>query len=337
MAFRPLRKFSSLKMADDTTPLKVVEKRQQFGDGSFQATARVFCPWNELEQTKAKILGGQRADGSVELPCYYDITKPTGEFAGNGYPLAVATVCSSELVGGFTDTSEATITLPKHTHIDVQFANPGWTYFTTSGVPTLPTTGSVEPLNSWCITESMEQSSEFLTLPSSKKIKFFWGLGDSPVDSESEIPPMNKTVPMGTWMVTRHYVTESELTSSLLSNDPIEDYIGTVNKVRYKSLKFNMEFEPESLLFETPVKEDFDTPMGRVTTVTFVMRWRPGIAGVGKVPNGWNAFNRPGYDDLVPLSIKHPDTDDSSGAIEYFRPYKIADWGNWLPKPGRPS
>jgi hypothetical protein len=341
MAFKELRKFSDIKMEDGSTILKRTQIRQQMGGGPFQATARIFVPWTEVEQTKAKLLGGQRTDGDIELPVYYDIRKPTGTFAGKGYPFAVATTCSSEMVGGFTDLeTSSTMDTPEHANIDVQFINPGWTIDLSGAEPKLPTAlGTMK----WCMTESLEQSSEFLSLPDSKKEQYYWGIGDDLVSDESDIPPFNINVMFGTWMVTRYYMTKQELEmEGAYGPKYIQDYIGTVNTRAYKSIKYGVTFHPESLLFECPVVEDFDTPMGTVYTVTFVMRWKKCETVKAGIPNGWNTFIRPGKADegiggvqYSPISTKKPigGIEDPATVNIFYRPYEKRDWGTLLPEP----
>jgi hypothetical protein len=287
----------------------------------FEASVKIKCLFEDMEHVMAAMTGGPRNDGDYDMPVFLNLRKPGGS---KGVPLMVCMGARCIGIDGFNDQT-TTPAQPTTAFIDLEFLPPTWHADTKQDLPVLPK--SFE--QNVCFTEKLEQASEFQTMP----IKdVFWSPDDKPV-SEDKSATIGRLVPQITYLVTRHYVTPEELIG-VYSNSTLESFIGTVNKVRYKSIKYGTIFEPQTLLFEAPFKEEIHTGKGTMFNVHFTLRWRfnDDDYNTDKRPQGWNTFARAGKEGRY--GLRRPTAADPNIKEDYF-PYKLRDWGNWLIKPVR--
>lgn len=135
------------------------------------------------------------------------------------------------------------------------------------------------------ISESLEPSAEFMTLPTKG---LYWGAGGTQPLDDTEAP--GKIVRLIDWVYTLHFVPYLPPAVMLLP--------GTVNMYDVYSRRLNWWFAWGTLLCGNPSLRRETTNLG-TTAWTITMRFTYRNAGTFAAPLGWNVFPRPSIIDAL--------------------------------------
>ncbi len=310
-----------------TTKLEVESITKDFIN-EFEVEAVLRVPWSDVEAVSQAMLGGltgvSHADGAgkVQLPVRFDEFKPTNA-SGETRIVAVGISAPGEIAPMADTSTDANKAIPKFARLTVEFRTAPWELFSDSD-------------GDYVMTETLDMAGEFIPLSPDN---LFWEIEQG--TSELSIPLTqgpNRKIAMGTWTVTLHYVDLENFDST----DRLAPFIGTVNKDKLFSPRFNRIFERETLLFEPPTIEEITSPLGKHYDITLRLTWKPGgpvvvggssgLTAIGvqpeeAIPNGWNLFFRPGYIDPQPVYTSFGSSDNP-----FFRPYTPTSWRQILPE-----
>lgn len=267
--------------------------QESWQDDGLHATRTLKCAWADRHTLAAELVGGPAIIGG-NLVLY--LPQP--------YPHATGFNCYVKSIGsvrgfGQPDQSAAYIqgagTYLKYTYAILQ-------------VEYAPLSYDVENSDEIFITENVEGSAEFITLPYKN---LYWDPPDTTSDPGTKVQDIEApgaVFRMMSWQYTLHKVA--------VIPDTIFSLMGLVNDASAKSPTYNQTFAAETLLWGMP-------SMRREISVTGVKMWEVTLNMTYK-STGWNKFSRAGV--ATPANIY---TSDGST----FRPYTTGDFSGILPTP----
>lgn len=277
--------------------------RETFDEDGFKAVMSFECAWTDRIELAKQLAGGATLfpDGRTRRidPFEYPYGTSGQVPPGTSAPLGTAPVCVGVEVEPLADSRQSQNTDTRFSSyskaiVAATFRVPTWKRL---AVPT--TSGGQAGDYEW-VTETLEPSAEFITMPNQK---LWWNAAKTEPVAESEAPGF--LVKMMEWTRTRHRV--------IRPHASVFDLQGCVNDSVLSSEKFNRQFAAETLLYVPPRLEPVVMPDG-TKAHDLVMRFLYRA-------EGWNKFWHAGK------------TEEGPGTGDIWRPVPVyAD----RTTPGRP-
>lgn len=283
---------------------------ESFDEDGFRAVMRFECAWTDRIDLAKQLVGSAFLQYGTTIrtdPFEYPYGSAGQVIPGSPVPLGTPPVVHGVEVEPLQDikASAGTVDTRFVTYVKAvvtaTFRVPTWKKLPVPNTTGQGTTGSYE----W-VTETLQPSAEFITMPNQK---LWWDAAKTvPVDDQ-EAPGL--LVKMEEWTRTRHRV--------IRTHPSVFDLIGCVNKDPVASEKYNRTFEPETLLYTPPRLEPIVMPDGtKAHDLVMKFAYRP---------VGWNRFWRSGVTQDPPEGPSTfkiwkpvPIYDDAGKPLNLYRP-----------------